>query len=228
VEIVSVGRPLPGFALRVVDGTRRDLPEGRVGRVLVRGPSLMEGYLDQPEATARAMRDGWLDSGDLGFLKDGELYLTSRAKDVLILRGRNHAPEEVERAVGDVPGVRTGCAVAVSHLPEGEASEALLVFVEARRGARAAEYETIAEGCARAVLAATGLAARRVVVLEPGALPRTSSGKLRRAEALRRHLAGGLTAPARVTALRLAGALARSRLAYARLRLNGLGLSTKS
>jgi acyl-CoA synthetase (AMP-forming)/AMP-acid ligase II len=228
VEIVSVGRPLPGFELRVVDEAGRALPGGGVGRVLLRGPSLMRGYFGQPRATARAMRDGWLDSGDLGFLSGGELYVTGRAKDLLILRGRNHAPEEVERAVSDLPAVRTGCAVAVSHLREGADGENLLLFVETRRGEVKADPEAIGQACRTAVLAATGLSVDQVIVLGPGTLPRTSSGKLRRRETLRRHLAGRLSAPKPVNALRLAGAFARSRLAYARMRWNEVGLSTES
>ena len=99
-ELVSVGRPLPGFALRIASERGDSLADGRVGDVFVRGPSLMDGYLGQPEATAAALHDGWLDTGDLGFVFDGELFLTGRRKDVLILRGRNHAPEEVEHARG--------------------------------------------------------------------------------------------------------------------------------
>jgi acyl-CoA synthetase (AMP-forming)/AMP-acid ligase II len=227
-EIVSVGRPLTGFMLRIVDERGFELPERKVGRVLVRGPSLMHGYLDQPDATARIMKDGWLDTGDLGFLIDGELYLTSRAKDTLILHGRNHAPQEFEEAVDAVPGVRTGCAVAVSHPPEGETGEWLLLFVEAGRKVSRSEYAAIGVACARTVLAATGLAAQRVRVLEPGTLPRTSSGKLRRQETLRRHLNATLLPPAAVTPLRLAGAVTRSTLAYARLRWDNLGSNTES
>ncbi len=201
------------------------LPEGRVGRVWVAGPSLMTGYLGRPEATAAALRDGWLDTGDLGFLLDGELYLTGRAKDVVILRGRNHAPEEIEHALGGVPGARPGCAVAASWLPADEEAdtEQLLLFVEAAREAGAAERAALPAACRDAVLAATGLEPDRVLVLEPGTLPRTSSGKLRRHETLRRHLAGELVPPAPVNPLRLAGALARSQLAFARLRLAGGG-----
>ncbi len=215
-ELVSVGRPLPSFALRIVDETGRELPEGRVGRVWISGPSLMDGYLNRPEATARALSDGWLDSGDLGFLLAGELYLTGRAKDVVILRGRNYAPEEIERAVDAVPGVRTGCAVAVSWLPEGAAGETLALFVEIAREATPEQIAELPAGCSTAVLTATGLSTDRVVLLAAGTLPRTSSGKLRRAETLRLHLEAQLAPPDAVTPLRLAGALARSSLAFAR------------
>ena len=218
-EIVSVGRPLPGFRLEVRDEEGRPLPPGRVGRVWVQGPSLMEGYLNAPEATARALRDGWLDTGDLGFLRGGELYLTGRAKDVVILRGRNHAPEEIERALEGVSGVRAGCAVAASWLPEGDFDgERLVLFVEEARNATARQLETLPAACREAVRGAVGLEVDEVAVLEPGTLPRTSSGKLRRQEALRLWLAGELLPPEPVTPLRMAGAMARSGLAYARTR----------
>jgi fatty-acyl-CoA synthase len=218
-EIVSVGRPVPGFRLRIVDAAGRDLPAGQVGRVWARGPSLMEGYLGDPEATARALRQGWLDTGDLGFLLGGELYLTGRAKEVVILRGRNYAPEEIERAVDGVPGVRSGCVVAASWLPEDAGGEVLALFVEVSRAAPPAGRQALPDACRAAVLGATGLAVDRVVVLAPGTLPRTSSGKLRRGETLRLHLAGELTAPDPVTPIRLAGAMARSSLAFVRMRL---------
>ena len=220
-EIVSVGRPVPGFRLQIRDEAGRELPEGRVGRVWIQGPSLMEGYLDDPEATARALQDGWLDTGDLGFLNEGELYLTGRAKDVVILRGRNYAPEEIERSVEGIPGVRTGCVVAASWLPEDAEGEQLALFVEAARSAGADELAELPEACRAAVLGATGLAVDQVEVLPPGTLPRTSSGKLRRGEALRLWLASELTPPEPVTAFRMAKAVARSGLAYARLRWGG-------
>jgi acyl-CoA synthetase (AMP-forming)/AMP-acid ligase II len=201
-EIVSVGRAVPGFRLRIVDRAGRDLPAGRVGRVWIQGPSLMDGYLGDPIATARALRDGWLDTGDLGFLRDGELYVTGRAKDVIILRGRNYAPEEIERAVDAVPGVRDGCVVAASWLPEDAPGEVLTLFVEASpKVSRAA----LPEACRQAVLGSTGISPDQVVILAPGTLPRTSSGKLRRGETLRLHLARELAAPAAVRPLRLAG-----------------------
>jgi acyl-CoA synthetase (AMP-forming)/AMP-acid ligase II len=220
-EIVSVGRPVPGFALRIVDVEGREQAEGVVGRVLAKGPSLMDGYFGQPEATAQALQDGWLDTGDLGFLLRGELYLTGRAKDVVILRGRNHSPEEIERAVDAVAGVRAGCVVAASWLPEEAPGEILALFIETARDAAAEVTAELPPACRAAVLAATGLPVDRVVPLAPGTLPRTSSGKLRRGEALRLYLAGELKPPDRVTPLRLARTMARSSLAFARLRLAG-------
>jgi fatty-acyl-CoA synthase len=218
-EIVSVGRPLPGFRLSVRDPEGRELPPGRVGRLWVSGPSLMQGYVGDPDGTARTLRDGWLDTGDLGFLDDGELYLTGRAKDLIVLRGRNHSPAEIEQAVDALPGARAGCAVAVSWLPDGAPGEVLALFVERSRRASPAELAALPDACRGAVLGATGLAIDRLEILAPGTLPRTSSGKLQRSETLRLYLAGKLAPPVPVTPLRLARAAARSGLGYARWRL---------
>lgn len=220
-EVVSVGSPLPGFGVDVRDGAGRALPERRVGRVWVTGPSLMTGYLNRPDETARVLRDGWLDTGDRGFVDGGELFLVGREKDVVIMRGRNFAPEEIEHALDGVGGVRSGCSVAASYLPEGLAGadgERMVVLVERARGFAPGDDATIAAECRQAILGATTLEAGEVVVLEPGTLPRTSSGKLRRGEALAGHLDGTLAPPGSSGLLAVAGAMVRSRLAFARAR----------
>ena len=221
VELVSLGRPVPGFEIRIVGNEGTALPDGRLGVVECRGPSVMDGYLGQPDGTAKVIRDGWLDTGDLGFLLDGDLYVSGRAKDMLLIRGRNYAPDDVERTVDAVPRVRPGRSVAVSWLPEAAYGEELYLFVEAARGVPASEFDAIARASSEAVIAATGLAPDRVLVLEPGTLPRTTSGKLRRQETLSRFLDGALSAPRAVTPLRLAGAVARSWLAYRQTRTRG-------
>jgi len=212
-EIVSLGRPVSGFELRIEDDYGNMTCEGNVGRVLCRGPSLMQGYLGHPEATAGTLRGGWLDTGDAGFLLHGELFLTGRRKDILLIRGSNHSPEEVEAAAQTVEGVRTGCVVAVSWLPESADGERLLVLAEARRHIGGARFGAIARACREAIASATGLVPERVVVLPAGTLPRTSSGKLRRQDALLRFLTGDLTQP-RMARLRLAAAVVRSACAY--------------
>lgn len=217
-EIVSLGSPLPGMEVRVCGPGGETLPERRVGAVLVRGPSVMRGYFDNPAATAAALRDGWLDSGDLGFAHEGELHLCGRSKDLVILRGKNHAPQEFEDSLDGLPGVRPGCAVAVAIAPAGEDGEALALLVERAPG-RGAAGAVLEEAIRDRVLERTGVRAHEVRLLAPGTLPRTSSGKLRRAEALRLLLAGELSAPPAVTLLGMARHAARSMAAYARLRL---------
>jgi len=216
VEIVALGRPLPGFAIELRDGHGAPLGERRVGRLFVRGPSLFREYLGRPEATAAALSAGWLDTGDLGFVDRGELFLTGRAKDVLIVRGGNHAPEEVERAVDAVAGVRRGCAVAVSTRDEEAATERLLLFVEHRAGASRKTLAALPAAARAAVLTATGLALDELVVVAPGSLPRTSSGKLRRHATLDLHRSGELRPPRRGGAVGVARAVWRGRRALAR------------
>jgi len=227
-ELVSVGSPLPGFTIEIRAEIRAPgeaggapIEDGRVGRVWVRGPSLMEGYFGRPAASAAALVDGWLDTGDLGFLRGGELFLTGRAKDLVIVRGKNVAPEEIERLALSAPGARAGCAVAVSRVPPATGggagdSEELLVFVEHARDAGAEERDALPDRVTRAVLSGLGLAPDRVEVLAPGTLPRTSSGKLRRGETLRRWSEGTLEPPAPVSPARVAAALLRSGLAFSR------------
>ncbi len=212
-ELVSVGRPLAGFRIEVRDDEGKLQPERRVGRVFVTGPSLFREYLGQPLSTAQVLRGEWLDTGDLGFLSAGELYLTGRAKDLIILRGRGYAPDDLERAADEVPGARRGCAAALSYRRDGEETDRLLLFVEHRRRLRAAGRATLGERCREAVLTRTGLPVDEVHVLAPGTLPRTSSGKIRRGETLRRHLGGRLAPPRRVGLWGLARAFWRGRRA---------------
>lgn len=223
IELVSVGRPLPGFRVSVRDRKGHERDQGEVGRIWVRGPSLMKEYLNRPRSTAEVLQHGWLDTGDLGFCLEGELFVTGRAKDVLVVRGQNHAPEELEHAASGVPGVRSGCVAAVSHRPETAEAEVVLLFVERSRTSSELAMREIESECRQEVLKATGLVAERVVVLGPGTLPRTSSGKVRRAETLRRYLANELTPPEAVSPLRLARSWLRSSRAFLRWRLRRRG-----
>lgn len=210
LELVGVGSALPGFAiaLRRPDGAACE--PGQVGALWVRGPSLMQGYLDRDE---QPLEDGWLNTGDLGAELDGELFIVGRARDVIVLRGENHAPQDIEQAVSALDAVRTGCVVAVGeHSDEGER---LLVFAECRTPS-----DDTAEAVIAATRAACGHAPDLVLLLEPGTLPRTSSGKLRRAETLRQHRAGTLAPPEQLTTLRLAGRLARSAWGHLRARVS--------
>ena len=174
--IVSAGEPLPGFDVSI---ERKRGGAHDVGRVLVRGPSIMSEYLGNRDATASALKDGWLDTGDEGFLDGGELFLTGRDRDKVVLRGSNYAPELFEEALEGVADVRIGGVVATSIVTDG--GEELVILAESKC--------PDAEKSIAAVLSErTGFVPHRVVLLDPGALPRTSSGKLRREEAAKRFL----------------------------------------
>jgi fatty-acyl-CoA synthase len=198
-ELSSVGAPLPGVDVRVDEG-----------HILVRGPSVMRGYFDDDAATRAALREGWLDTGDLGFIDGGELFVSGRSKDVIVLRGANRAPQEFEDALDGLAGVRPGCCAAIAV--QTEAGEELALLVERDGESPAGLAETIS---AR-VVERTGIKPHAVQLLAPGTLPRTSSGKLRRTEAARQLEQGELRPPEPVTLLRVAKEMARSVLASVR------------
>jgi fatty-acyl-CoA synthase len=215
-RIVSVGRALPSVEVAIFDDQEQRVPNGRVGRIWVKGPSITKGYWESPDLTAQMIHGDWLDTGDLGFMHEGELYIAGRAKDLIIIRGRNYAPQEMEELLLDVEGVRKGCAVAVSTLIEGE-GEQLIILAEKDPHKKRAEEEVIAE-INHCILTGLSLKPRDVELLEAGTLPRTSSGKLRRSEALRQFLAGELVPPEKVNALKLLFEVGKSQLAWAKFR----------
>ncbi len=215
-KLVSVGRPLAGLEISIRDDDDRPVPAGSVGRILVRGASITPGYYDDPELTARTIRNGWLDTGDLGFFHADNLHIAGRAKDIIILRGRNYAPQEFEELLVEVDGVRRGAAVAVGSVVDG-LGEQLFILAEKDSRSDRPEAEIEAEIKSR-ILAGVSLIPHHVEILRPGTLPRTSSGKLRRSEALRQFLAGELAAPAEVTALKMLREVGKSQLAWMKFR----------
>jgi fatty-acyl-CoA synthase len=213
-ELVSVGRPLAGVEVEIRDDGSRPVPPDLVGRIVVRGPSVMAGYFGRTDLTDEVLNNGWLETGDLGFVHGGELFVCGRVKDVVIIRGANHAPQDFEAALDGMPGVRAGCAVAVGFVPPGEDEEALAMLVEAT----ADPPPTLASDVASRVLERTGILVAHVELLAPGTLPRTSSGKMRRREAREQWLAGRLSAPEKVSAMRLMVHAAKGQLSLARAR----------
>ena len=187
-EFARNGPALPGHELEVRDENGKGLPERGVGRIYARGPSLMREYFEQPEETARVLSaDGWLDTGDLGYLIDGEIVITGRGKDLIILNGRNIWPQDLEwTAEAEVDGLRSGDVAAFSTPGDGE--EIVVVLVQARggdAGARAALVEKIA-----GVLRLRHQVEAQVQLVGAHALPQTSSGKLSRSKARAAYLAG--------------------------------------
>ncbi|MFI7217026.1 AMP-binding protein [Micromonospora maritima] len=188
-EVVSCGVPY-GCEVAVVDGDTA-LPDGRVGEILVSGASVAAGYWGRPDVSAAvfgarvAGRSGtWLRTGDLGFLSDGELHVTGRVKDLIVLRGRNLYPQDLERtAVETVPTLRAGGVVAFAD-PDGRG----VVLVGEARGRGLTDDDR--RRLAVAVTAGFGVALVGLVGVRPGTVPRTTSGKLRRAEVARRYAEG--------------------------------------
>ena len=160
----------------------RLLGEREVGVLQLRGPSVTPGYLivDGPVATQDA--DGWLDTGDEGYLAEGAVVVCGRRKDVIIMGGRNIYPTDIERAASAADDVRAGNAVAVRLEADGDRHrESFLVAVESRRAGEAEAVQGIRKDVISRVVSAVGVRPAEVVVLGPGALPKTPSGKLRRA-----------------------------------------------
>jgi len=169
--MVSCGRPRMDLRIAGPDG---ELPERHVGEIQVRGASLMERYVG-PGAPADPFVDGWLRTGDLGYLAGGDLYVTGRARDMVIVTGHNYYPDDFEWAAGRVDGVRPGRCVAFA----AEREERVVLLVEP--AAADADPEALRSRVRRAVADAVGVKPAEVVVVPPGAIEKTTSGKLRRA-----------------------------------------------
>lgn len=194
------GLPVPGTEVEIRHAAGfprpgRPLPERVVGRILVRGPGLMRDYEQQPEESAAALSpDGWLDTGDLGYYLDGQLVVTGRAKDLIIVNGRNVWPQDLEWSVEQaVASVRTGDAAAFAVEEDGV--EQVVMLIEARGAPDSDGRAKLVAAAAGTLRARHGLEAR-IVLAPPGSLPHTSSGKLSRMAARARYLAGAFTMPA--------------------------------
>jgi fatty-acyl-CoA synthase len=174
LELVSCGRAFPDHAVEIVDENGDVLPEREIGEIRTRGPSVTAGYYGNSVATAESFRSGWLHTGDLGYLADGNLYICGRIKDLIIIRGANFHPQDIERSVADLAGVRRDNVVAFSVVRQGE--EALVIAAEGNSTDAAQLRKTIADR----VNATFGLTAGHVAVVRVGSLPKTSSGKVQR------------------------------------------------
>jgi len=180
VGIVACGRPLAGYEMRIADEAGRELPERHVGRVEFKGPSATSGYYNNPEATAKLFDNGWIDTGDLGYIAAGELYLTGRSKDMMIRGGQNLYPYELEDAVGAVAGIRKGCVAVFGVGDPATGTERIVVLAETREADAAKRAELTAQINALAADLIGG-PADEVVLAPPHSVLKTSSGKIRRA-----------------------------------------------
>jgi fatty-acyl-CoA synthase len=185
---VLCGLPLPKHDVEIRDDTGKPLPERHVGRIFAKGPSIMAGYYDAPEATAEALKDGWLDTGDFGYWLDGHLVVTGRAKDLIIVNGRNIWPQDIEWSVEELPQLRRGdaCAFSIDGEDGGENVVVVVNVWPDKEEARAA-----LSGAVQQVVKETVGVDCTVQLLSPSiGLPMTSSGKLSRSRARTHYLAG--------------------------------------
>lgn len=202
LEVCAVGRPLPGHSVTIVDEEGRPLPERVVGEITVQGPSLMAGYHDNERSTRAALRGGRLNTGDLGFMDQGRLYVTGRQKDLIIVRGKNVHAEDVEVIAEQIESVRKGRVVAFGCYDEARAMDRVVLVVEGVKDDEETQA-AVSEAIKARVCEVMGLSVSEVVFAPAGTIPKTYSGKRQRQLTKKRYLAGTLSR--------------RSRLAYGRI-----------
>ncbi len=191
LALMSVGRPLPGTEVRIADESRGALPDGSVGHLLIRGDNVTRGYYEAPEINARTITaDGWLDTGDLGVVVDGDLYVTGRAKEIIFVNGQNYFPHDLEAIAQQAAGLELGKVVAAGCRPAGAESDELTIFVLHRGSAE--EFLPVAAEVTRLVNEHAGLEVAHVVPVKR--IPKTTSGKIQRVALENAFVAGEFAA----------------------------------
>ncbi|MBV9527605.1 AMP-binding protein, partial [Sphingomonas sp.] len=185
--VVNCGRPVTGMEIEIRGAEGELLPDRGIGKVFVRGTSVMHSYFRDPESTDACLVDGWLDTGDMGYMSSGYIFIVGRAKDMIIINGRNHWPQDIEWAVEQLPGFKSGdiAAFAITG-PSGEETPAVLVHC---RVSDPEERGRLRDDIRERVRAITGISPV-VELIPPRTLPRTSSGKLSRTRARSLYLSG--------------------------------------
>lgn len=191
LEFVTCGEPLPGYAIRLVDSAGFEVGERQEGRLEFQGPSATPGYFRNPAATQQLRHGPWVDSGDMAYSAEGQIYLTGRAKDIIIRAGRNIYPHEVEAALNTVPGIRQGCVAVFGSADPHNGTERLIILAETRETDPAIlqRLRSQVEAIATDLL---GTPPDDVVLAPPQSVLKTSSGKIRRAASRERYEAGDL------------------------------------
>ena len=206
LSFVSCGPPIEGHAIRIVDDENKVLAERHVGNLQFCGPSSMQGYYHNPQATQAVYHDGWWDTGDLAYLVDGELFITGRRKDLIIKAGRNLYPVEIEELVGGISGVRQGCVIAfgVNNIERG--TEQLMVVAETQEKNRKKRDE-ISRAIQKIISENLNIVPDQIILVAPRTVPKTSSGKLQRAACKSMYVEGklnGIRLPAWMQVAKLA------------------------
>jgi 1-acyl-sn-glycerol-3-phosphate acyltransferase len=179
LEYAACGQPLPGYQIRIVDPAGRELPERREGEIQFQGPSATSGYYRNPESNRQLFDGDWLNTGDLGYIAGGDLYLTSRTKDLIIRGGRNLYPYETEEAVGDIEGIRKGC-VAMFGSTDPESGTERVILVAESRETEAAVLKSLRDQARATATELLGMPPDEIIIAPPHTVLKTSSGKVRR------------------------------------------------
>lgn len=190
LTFVACGHPLLGHQIRVVDGSDRELGERQEGHVQFSGPSCTSGYYRNPEQTRQLLHGEWLDTGDYGYIAEGELYITGRVKDLIIRAGRNVYPYELEEAVGDLEGIRKGCVAVFGSRDERSGTERIIVLAETRV-TDPAQRERLSARINELATELIDMPVDEVVLAPPQSVLKTSSGKIRRAASRELYERGG-------------------------------------
>lgn len=193
MKFVCVGKPLANHAARIVDDNHQPVPERQIGNLYFRGPSSMQGYYRNVAATQAAYHEGWWDSGDLAYQADGQFYITGRKKDLIIKAGRNFHPGEIEEVVNKLAGVRKGCVIAFGAEDPRIATEQLVVVAETQLTDEEAKSQLIQQ-IVETINRDLAVTVDQVVLVPAQTVPKTSSGKLRRAACKQDYLSGKLQA----------------------------------
>jgi acyl-CoA synthetase (AMP-forming)/AMP-acid ligase II len=186
--MLSAGRPIPNTRVRILDEARRELPERHVGEIAVFSDCMLTGYYNRDDLTETTFHEGWYLTGDLGYLASGEVYITGRKKDLIIVGGKNIYPQDLEELAGQVEGVHPGRVVAFGVFNEQSGTEDVVVIAEAD-AADEAQRRRIADEIRGLVNRGSDVALRYVKIVEPRWLLKTSSGKIARSANREKYLA---------------------------------------
>ncbi|MBM3153290.1 MAG: fatty acyl-AMP ligase, partial [Chloroflexi bacterium] len=179
LKMLSAGRPIRNVEVKVLDEKGREVPERQVGELALKSDSMLTGYFNRPDATARAFHNGWYMTGDFGYLAGGEVFVTGRKKDLIIVGGKNIYPQDIEQLAMEVPGIHPGRVVCFGVFNETAGTEDVVVVAEVDTNNEQEGYR-ISDEVRKVVTRGSAIALRQVYLVSPPWLAKTSSGKIAR------------------------------------------------
>jgi acyl-CoA synthetase (AMP-forming)/AMP-acid ligase II len=180
MKMMSSGRPLENAKLKIVDEAGHEMPERAIGEIAIQSDCMLSGYYNRPDLTEKALRDGWFLTGDYGYVSNGEVFVSGRKKDMIIVGGKNVYPQDLEALTYEVPGVHAGRSVAFGVFDEEQGTEAVVIIAEVD-SEDPNEQQRIADAIRQHVSKNSAIALRHVKVVGPKWILKTSSGKTARA-----------------------------------------------